>query len=56
MTEAERLINRQLTDTRHAVRGGAFDKFNGTKIKNSSGCDKYDSSGLLRLEYPKKRA
>lgn len=54
MTEAERLINHQLDSTKHAVKGGRFDRFTGRRISRPVN-SKYDETGLLRLEYPSKR-
>ncbi len=54
MTEAEKLIDRQLADTMHARRGGAFNRFNGRRVplaRNS----KIDETGLYKLDYPAKK-
>ncbi len=54
MTEMEKLIDRQIADTKHVVRGGKFDRFNGKRIALPTRETKTDRSGLVILSWHKK--
>lgn len=54
MTSIEKLIDQQLANTKHAKRGGSFNRLNGRRLPRPTKT-KIDENGLYRLDYPSKR-